>query len=304
MMRGPEQESSRTCRDSLTLGFSSSKGKPYNRHRNGGPQICEAQEIKLIDFGCGDPLMDTPYTEFSGQCRGQLMNLNSVFANSGWFQELLFLAGPGTVWSVGVTLYEIVCGNLPFTIFSSRRMQQAQFPEGLSPEIKDFIGCYLRPHAEGRPLPREVGLITMVSKPSSHPNILELYDWFDRRSSYVMAMERPYPCQDLFMYCQEQGGVLNEDKARNVTRQLLGALQHCHDHGVVHRDVKPKNILIQTETQEIKLIDFGCGDPLMDTPYTEFSEIKDFIGCYLRPHAEGRSTLDQLQLHPWYRQSC
>ncbi|KAJ8412339.1 hypothetical protein AAFF_G00146060 [Aldrovandia affinis] len=138
----------------------------------------------------------------------------------------------------------------------------------------------------------------------SHPNILELYDWFDRRSSYVMAMERPYPCQDLFMYCQEQGGVLNEDKAHNVTRQLLGALQHCHDHGVVHRDVKPENILIQTETQEIKLIDFGCGDPLMDTPYTEFSEIKDFIGCYLRPHAEGRSTLDQLQLHPWHRQSC
>ncbi|KAJ8412340.1 hypothetical protein AAFF_G00146070 [Aldrovandia affinis] len=86
-----------------------------------------------------------------------------------------------------------------------------------------------------------------------------------------MAMERPYPCQDLFMYCQEQGGVLNEDKAHNVTRQLLGALQHCHDHGVVHRDVKPENILIQTETQEIKLIDFGCGDPLMDTPYTEFS---------------------------------
>ncbi|KAJ8412334.1 hypothetical protein AAFF_G00146010 [Aldrovandia affinis] len=127
-------------------------------------------------------------------------------------------------------------------------MQQVQFPEGLSPEIKDFIGCYLRPHAKGWPLPREVGLITMVNKPSSHPNILELYDWFDRPSSYIMAMERPYPCQDLFTYCQEQGGVLNEDKARNVTRQLLGALQHCHDHRVVHRDVKPENILIQIET--------------------------------------------------------
>ncbi|KAJ8412343.1 hypothetical protein AAFF_G00146100 [Aldrovandia affinis] len=165
----------------------------------------------------------------------------------------------------------------------------------------------------------------------SHPNILELYDWFDRRSSYVMAMERPYPCQDLFMYCQEQGGVLNEDKAHNVTRQLLGALQHCHDHGVVHRDVKPENILIQTEIswfQEQKflagpgtvwsvgvtLYEIVCGNlpfifssrRMQQAQFPEglSPEIKDFIGCYLRPHAEGRSTLDQLQLHPWHRQSC
>ncbi|KAJ8394311.1 hypothetical protein AAFF_G00047180 [Aldrovandia affinis] len=86
------------------------------------------------------------------------MNLNSVwelwrtecYQPLEWFQEQKFLVGPGTVWSVGVTLHEIVCGNLPFTIFSSKRMQHVQFPEGLSPEIKDLIGCGLRPHAEGR----------------------------------------------------------------------------------------------------------------------------------------------------------
>ncbi|XP_035250163.1 serine/threonine-protein kinase pim-1-like [Anguilla anguilla] len=212
------------------------------------------------------------------------------------------------------------------------------------------------------PMPKEVGLFQMVNTPSSHPNVLKLFDWFDRPASYVMAMERPDPCKDLFTYCQEQGGVLDEDQARSVTGQLLGALQHCHSHGVVHRDVKPENILIQTDTKEIKLIDFGCGDPLKDTAYTEFSGtpeflpvewfekeqflagpgtvwsvgvtlynivcgndpfttytgremrhvefcaglssgIKDFILCCLRPRANDRPTLEQLQLHPWLQQS-
>ncbi|KAJ8337419.1 hypothetical protein SKAU_G00386390 [Synaphobranchus kaupii] len=126
-------------------------------------------------------------------------------------------------------------------------------------------------------MPKEVGLFQMVNTPSSHPNILKLFDWFDRPASYVMAMERPDPCKDLFTYCQEQGGVLDEDQARSVTRQLLGALQHCHDHGVVHRDVKPGNILIQTDTKEIKLIDFGCGEPLKDTPYTDYAGTNEFL---------------------------
>ncbi|KAJ8338787.1 hypothetical protein SKAU_G00355730 [Synaphobranchus kaupii] len=125
-------------------------------------------------------------------------------------------------------------------------------------------------------LPREVALLKTVNGPPSHPNVLRLYDWFDRPSSYLMVMERPVPCQDLAAYCKEQGGVLRERDARDVTRQLLGALEHCHQSGVVHRDVKPQNILIKTDTQQIKLIDFGCGDPLKDTPYEEFSGTKRY----------------------------
>ncbi|KAG9335709.1 hypothetical protein JZ751_004223 [Albula glossodonta] len=126
------------------------------------------------------------------------------------------------------------------------------------------------PGLEG-PMPREVGLIKTVNNQSFHPNILKLHDWFDRPSSYVVAMEHPNPCKDLYSYCQDQGDVLNEDEACNITRQLLGPLQHCEDSGIVHRDVKLENILIQTDTKDIKLIDFGCGDRLKDTPYTEFS---------------------------------
>ncbi|KAJ8333401.1 hypothetical protein SKAU_G00414090 [Synaphobranchus kaupii] len=44
----------------------------------------------------------------------------------------------------------------------------------------------------------------------------------------------------------------------------------------VHCDMKPKNILIQTDAKEIKLIDFGCGDPLKDTPYTDYAGTDEF----------------------------
>ncbi|XP_064203078.1 serine/threonine-protein kinase pim-1-like [Anguilla rostrata] len=73
------------------------------------------------------------------------------------------------------------------------------------------------------PMPKEVRLFQMVHTPSTHPNILKVIDWFDRPASYVMAMERPDPCKDLFTYCQEQGGVLDEDQACSITGQLLGS---------------------------------------------------------------------------------
>ena len=136
-----------------------------------------------------------------------------------------------------------------------------------SPDLLDFSP---QPGMDS-PMPREVGLLGMVNTPSGHPNVLQLYDWFDRPSSYIMAMERPESSVDLFDYRVEQGGVLDEDKVCQITRQLLEALKHCHEKGVVHRDVKPENILIRTDTEEIKLIDFGCGAPIKDTAFTDFS---------------------------------
>ncbi|XP_036404305.1 serine/threonine-protein kinase pim-1-like [Megalops cyprinoides] len=120
------------------------------------------------------------------------------------------------------------------------------------------------------PAPREVALMRAVNE-VPNPNVLQMYEWYDRPSSYVMVLERPDPCQDLDSYCQDQGGRLREEEARRVVEQLLPALLHCQQRGIVHRDVKPENLLIRTDTQELKLIDFGCGDPLKNTPFDSFS---------------------------------
>ncbi|XP_060741724.1 serine/threonine-protein kinase pim-1-like [Tachysurus vachellii] len=120
---------------------------------------------------------------------------------------------------------------------------------------------------ETHSLPREVALMKMVSKPSRCENVLELYEWFDMSDSYILVLERPSPCKDLHDFQNDHKGRLSEPLAKQIMRQLVQAARHCNDHGVLHRDIKAENILINTETLELKLIDFGCGYLLQDTPY-------------------------------------
>ncbi len=53
-------------------------------------------------------------------------------------------------------------------------------------------------------------------------------------------------------------------------RQIVEALRFIHAHGVVHRDIKDENIVVDTRTLEVKIIDFGSGAPLKETLYSEF----------------------------------
>ncbi|MDD7615301.1 MAG: Stk1 family PASTA domain-containing Ser/Thr kinase [Clostridiaceae bacterium] len=88
----------------------------------------------------------------------------------------------------------------------------------------------------------------------SHPNIVKVYDvsYGDRIQFIVME------CVDgitLKEYIQQQG-VINYKEAVFFVTQILRALQHAHDKGIVHRDIKPQNIML-LENGAIKVTDFG-----------------------------------------------
>ncbi|KAK2905338.1 hypothetical protein Q8A67_007137 [Cirrhinus molitorella] len=127
----------------------------------------------------------------------------------------------------------------------------------------------LKVEGQGR-LPLEVALMTLVNSAPACPNVLQLLEWFDRPRRYIMILERPVPCQDLETFSEENGH-LDESLAKKVLRQLITALKHCESRGVLHRDVKPENLLISTESHDIKLLDFGCGDRLKDSAYKYFA---------------------------------
>jgi serine/threonine protein kinase len=118
-------------------------------------------------------------------------------------------------------------------------------------------------------VPKEVALLNCLK----HKYIIKMLDYFEDRDSFYIVMERPEKYIDLFDYISGKR-VMSERSARLLFQQVVEAVQHCMSMGVLHRDVKDENILIDLKTSQIKLIDFGSGTFLRDEVYTEYEGTK------------------------------
>lgn len=88
----------------------------------------------------------------------------------------------------------------------------------------------------------------------SHPNIVRVYNVsFGDRLQYIV--EEYVDGITLKEYIQQQG-VINWKEAVHFSGQILAALQHAHDKGIVHQDIKPQNIMLLNDGT-IKVTDFG-----------------------------------------------
>ena len=94
----------------------------------------------------------------------------------------------------------------------------------------------------------------------NHPNIVSIYDWGEEDGTYFIVME--YVDGMTLRDVIRRQGPLMADRAAEIGADIAGALHFAHVHGVIHRDVKPGNVLITTT--QVKVTDFGiarAGDP-------------------------------------------
>lgn len=89
----------------------------------------------------------------------------------------------------------------------------------------------------------------------SHPNIVSIYDVGQEGDIYYIVMEY-INGHTLKKLISENGGPLEVKRAIEIARQVCKALDHAHKNRIIHRDIKPQNILV-TEEDVAKVTDFG-----------------------------------------------
>lgn len=105
----------------------------------------------------------------------------------------------------------------------------------------------------------------------SHPNIPKLLGHISSPSGAIHALVMQRVGQsDLCTFLNKSKDPIPIDQVRNLFRQLVSAVAHCHQSGVIHRDIKLDNVLVDETRNQVWLIDFGLSkfDP-QDTFITD-----------------------------------
>merc|ERR1712038_629608 len=131
-------------------------------------------------------------------------------------------------------------------------------------------------------VPMEVALMKITNHIEG---VIKLIEYFELPDCFMLIMERMMTTKahangrdiktsssnvkDLFDFISDNGP-LEEDLVKKIFRQIIETVQKIHAAGVIHRDIKDENILIDTQSRNVKIIDFGSGARLHDEVYTDF----------------------------------
>lgn len=126
--------------------------------------------------------------------------------------------------------------------------------------LKEFTKAYIVSHDDAELANCEVRLLSAVTP---HPFISDFICAFQDKERAYILMEY-VPCGDLLYHMKIEKksmseGRLSEEKAKFMCACLVIAISHIHDKKIIHRDIKPDNIMIDDEGYP-KIVDFGVAD--------------------------------------------
>jgi serine/threonine-protein kinase len=121
----------------------------------------------------------------------------------------------------------------------------------------------------------------------NHPNIVQVYDWGEFNSSYFICME--YVEGESLKEIIEKKGPLPPETVADYAIQISSALLTAHKNNLVHRDIKPQNILVTLEGK-VKVTDFGIAKSLT----VDVTKTLNIIGTahYISPEQAKGEVLD------------
>ncbi|RLN20362.1 hypothetical protein BBJ28_00023863, partial [Nothophytophthora sp. Chile5] len=95
----------------------------------------------------------------------------------------------------------------------------------------------------------------VIHKGLNHPHIIKLLDVFEDEGAHYFFLER---ADSGALNAMMTYSGIEENKCRDVFRQLLLALEYLHHNNIVHHDIKPHNVLLDNDGATVKLCDFGA----------------------------------------------
>jgi serine/threonine-protein kinase len=122
----------------------------------------------------------------------------------------------------------------------------------------------------------------------NHPNVVSVYDTGSDGPVHYIVME--YVAGKTLAQILHEGDHLQPERAAEIAAQVAGALSFAHAAGIVHRDVKPGNIMI-TPTGEVKVMDFGIARAASAEPLTQTATVLG-TASYLSPEQAQGGAVD------------
>jgi tRNA A-37 threonylcarbamoyl transferase component Bud32 len=185
-----------------------------------------------------------------------------------------------------------------------KRIGEGVFGEVYLAKLKDNSSTHqfaLKKLAKSHPKFRRTSVFREVNagKILDHEGVIRFEETFETTSSIYLVMDY-FAGYDLYTTLEDRNyKPYSEQTAKGIFKQLVSAVTHCHERGIVHRDIKLENILMDKHGI-IKLIDFGLCDFVMDVG-NQIRACSDSVGspAYISPEILQGKPYDGFKADIW-----